>query len=104
MPNSLGDLNIEEAAKYLGVSVDVMKALVAAPAGPFFLTGRTKKLRAQGPWFTKNDLETFRPRLVRELAKLSLPHAAVECGAGNAKSVLAKAGIDRGAAILNVEG
>jgi hypothetical protein len=95
MPNRHGDLNMIEAAAYLGVAVDVLKALHAASIGPLFVIGVTKADKAAGPWFFVSDLDRFRPRLPAAL--LRLPVTGV---AGSAKSTLAKH-LPPGAAILS---
>lgn len=87
MPNAHGDLNITEAAKYLGVSDSIMWSLYAAPGGPLFLLGRTARLRQEGPWFTTADLDQFRPRLPVALARIGVQvNATVVAASGAAKS------------------
>jgi hypothetical protein len=74
-----------EAAAYLGVSEEVMKALHAASFGPLFVLGVTKADKAAGPWFFVADLDRFRPQLPAALLRLPVAGAA-----GVAKSTLAK--------------
>lgn len=87
MPNRHGDLNIGEAAQYLGVSESIMRLLYAAPNGPLFLLGGTKQMRAEGPWFAVADLDRFRPRMSSVIAKLPPLSGTIVGAAGKAKSV-----------------
>lgn len=69
MPNRHGDLNIEEAAAYLGVSPSLMWSLYSAPGGPLYLLGVTEQEQEEGPWFTNADLDSFRPRMAGVIAR-----------------------------------
>lgn len=90
MPNRHGDLNITEAAAYLGVSQSLMASLYEAPFGPLFLLGATKADRAAGPWFMKQDLDAFRLRLPGLIATGKVAADGFAAAAGTPKSTLAK--------------
>lgn len=62
MPNRHGDLDIVEAAEYLGVSVSRMQELAELPCGPSFYPSKEEAhIFKEGPWFPRWALDAIRP-------------------------------------------
>lgn len=100
MPNRHGDLNITEAAAYLGVAPDILTSLHDADGGPQHYPEKCEQPQfADGPWFPKWALDQYRPILWAEIGAL-LPRLEIVRPAGAAKSTL-PTHLPPGAAILS---
>ena len=90
MPNEYGNLNITEAAAYLGVSGSVLTSLIDAGGGPPHYPEKAEQSQfAYGPWFPKWGLEQYRSILWVEVANLE-HEATITSSAGEPKSTQAK--------------
>jgi hypothetical protein len=63
MPNQRGELNICEAAEYLGVPVRFLWSRCVALVDPPFLLGNSRADFDGAPWFAAHDLDRFRPHM-----------------------------------------
>ena len=94
MPNEYGDLNMIEAAKYLGVAPDILESLRVANRGPTSYPDRSEEhmFPDWGPWFPVWALDQWKPIMFVELRQMGLPHITAEAPGGAAKSVWATTG------------